>query len=75
MINTNISFEKACKTVEYYTTPNKKGKTPLETCQEGFTSYANAVKVLEQYVRMGEYTTPSKAHTAKILLGKIKEED
>lgn len=82
MITTNISFENAVKTVEYYITPYKKGKlkgkTPLETCENDFTSYANAVKVLEQYVRMGEYTTPSKAHTASILLDKVnklREED
>lgn len=78
-LNTNLTFDKAYNLVQYYTTPYKKGKfkgkTPLETCEKGFTSYANAVKVLEQYVRMGEYITPSKAHTAKILLGKIKEEE
>ena len=77
-LNTNLTFDKATKTVQYYTTPYKKGKlkgkTPLETCQEGFTSYSNAVKVLEQYVRMGNYTTPSKHALAKDLLNKIKEE-
>lgn len=77
-LNTNLTFDKAMKTVQYYTTPYKtgklKGKIPLETCQEGFTSYSNAVKVLEQYVRMGEYTTPSKHALAKDLLNKIKEE-
>jgi hypothetical protein len=75
MINTNISFDKAVSTVQYYTTPHKKGKlkgkTPLDTCENGFTSYANAVKVLEQYVRMGKYTTPSKYAQAKDLLGKV----
>ncbi|UZV41259.1 hypothetical protein vBVpaMR16F_193 [Vibrio phage vB_VpaM_R16F] len=79
MITTNISFENAVKTVEYYITPYKKGKLkgkrPLETCENGFTSYSNAVKVLEQYVRMGEYTTPSKHTLAKDLLSKIKEEE
>ncbi|UUW39769.1 putative coil containing protein II [Vibrio phage VPMCC14] len=78
MIITNISFENAVKTVEYYITPYKKGKlkgkTPLETCENGFTSYVNSVKVLEQYVRIGEYTTPSKHAQAKDLLNKIKEE-
>lgn len=76
MINLgNLSFERAVKTVEYYTTPNKKGKTPLETCENGFTSCSNAIKVLEQYVRMGEFTTPSKHALAKDLLNKIKEEE
>ena len=80
MINlTELSFDKAMGTVQYYTTPYKKGKlkgqTPLETCENGFTSYSNAVKVLEQYVRMGEFTTPSKHALAKDLLNKIKEED
>lgn len=76
-LNTNLSFDKAVKTVQYYTTPYKrgklKGKTPLETCENGFTSYANAVKVLEQYARMGEYTVPSKYVQAKDLLGKISK--
>lgn len=75
-LNTNLTFDKACSLVQYYTTPYKKGKlkgqTPLETCQEGFTSYANAIKVLEKYLRMGEYTTPSKHALAKDLLNKVK---
>jgi len=77
-LNTNITFDKAVETVQHFTTPYKKGKLkgkiPLETCQEGFTSYSNAIKVLEQYVHMGEYTTPSKHALAKDLLNKIKEE-
>jgi len=75
-LNTNLMFNKAMKTVQYYTTPYKKGKlkgkTPLGTCENGFTSYSNAIKVLEQYVRMGEFTTPSKHALEKDLLNKIK---
>ena len=77
-LNTNLTFDKAMETVQYYTTPYKKGKlkgkTPLETCENGFTSYSNAIKVLEQYVRIGEFTTPSKHALVKDLLNKIKEE-
>ena len=77
-LNTNLTFDKAYSLVQYYTTPYKKGKLkgkiPLETCENGFTSYANAIKVLEQYVHMGEYTTPSKHALAKDLLDNIKEE-
>ncbi|AGH31989.1 hypothetical protein VPIG_00132 [Vibrio phage PWH3a-P1] len=79
MINTDTPFDKAYDLVQYYTTPYNigklKGKTPLETCENGFTSYANAVKVLEKYVRMGGYTVPSKYAQAKYLLMKIKEEE
>lgn len=78
-LNTNLTFDKAMKTVQYYNTPYKKGKlkgqTPLETCQEGFTSYSNAIKVLEQYVRMSEFTTPYKHALAKDLLNKVKGGD
>lgn len=77
MITTTIPFDKAYSLVQYYTMPYKKGKlkgkTPLETCDNGFTSYANAVKVLEQYVNIGKYTVPSKYAKAKDLLMKIKE--
>lgn len=77
MINTNIPFDKAYNLVQYYTTPYKKGKlkgkTPLETCENGFTSYANAIKVLGQYACMGEYTTPSKYAQAKDLLSKVSK--
>ena len=77
-LNTSLTIDKAVETVQYYTTPYKKGKLkgkiPLETCENGFTSYSNAVKVLEQYECMGEYTTPSKHALAKDLLNKIKED-
>ncbi|WNO47322.1 hypothetical protein [Vibrio phage vB_VibM_10AMN] len=77
-LNTNLTFDKAYSLVQYYTKPYKKGKlkgkTPLETCENGFTSYSNAIKVIEQYVRMGEFTIPSKHAQAKDLLMKMKEE-
>lgn len=33
MLKTYITLDKAIDNVEYFTTPNKKGKTKLQTCE------------------------------------------
>ena len=73
MITTNISFDKAVETVEHYLSTDKKGKTKISKAQVGFTSYANALKVLTQYRDLGKFTVPSKAEKAEELLKKVKE--
>ena len=73
MITTKISFDKAVETVEHYLSTDKKGKTKISKAQVGFTSYANALKVLTQYRDLGKFTVPSKAEKAEELLKKVKE--
>jgi hypothetical protein len=71
MIKTYITLDKAIANVEYFTTPNKKGKTKLDTCETGFTCYANSLHVVKDYACNGKLSVPTQAEKAQKVLDKL----